>query len=579
MKKKDMIKYLFKVMSNYKKMYLMGVAFMVISSITAICMPYFIMMIMDEAVGERDLKLLIYFVVFALFVDIIQEVSTFFSDYFFTKTGRLFVKNLRIECIKHIQRQEGKDLVDQDSGETFTTLFSDIENVQQITTTELVKLVSDIIISVGMLIFLIFLQWDLLLIIIMVQLIIIFLQKIMSSTVERQSELLRDGSGELNSMVQEMLSNILNFIVTNAKKLFMPRYILSENTNSKMLLNLRMIFSVGMSINGLLGSIMTLSILGLGGYKVIIGTLTLGGLVTFNIYSQRLVSPLIRITQFNMKVANAFVSWKKINDILATTAVEQNNTIDLPQDHGDITFKNVCFSYGEKTIFDNLNLKLEAGKTHAIVGESGVGKTTLIYLLLRIWQINEGEIKINGINIKDIDIEILREFIGVVTQNTYILNDSIFNNILLGHQIENFDFENVLYSSDLYGFVDGLPNKWDTKVGQNGVKLSGGQKQKISIARTILRKSPILVFDEATSNLDNKSEDSILSSLFRNMKGKTKIIISHRLTTIIEADIIHVIKDGKVIEEGTHRDLMICNGYYHSLYNVGRREDTISLQR
>ena len=215
-----------------------------------------------------------------------------------------------------------------------------------------------------------------------------------------------------------------------------------------------------------------------------------------------------------------------------------------------------------------MSLTIFKGKIHAIVGKSGCGKTTLIHLLYRLWDVEQGKISINGKDIKRIEIEYLRKQISIVSQNIFLLDDSIYNNIVLGQAITQEELEVVLKEAELDVFIENLPNKLNTMVGENGIKLSGGEKQRISIARALIRKSPLLVFDEATSMLDNDTEDKIISILLKSFRDRTIILIAHRLSTVKNADIIYVIDNGHVGESGTHEELLHIGGLYAELYNI-----------
>ena len=317
-----------------------------------------------------------------------------------------------------------------------------------------------------------------------------------------------------------------------------------------------------------LNSLTVAAILGYGGFKVITGELSLGGLVSFNLYSQRFIGPITQLAQYNTEIVTSMISWQRIRNLL-NTPIEVIDGEENINALGNIEFKDVNFSYDDKSeVFNDLNLKFEKGKVHALVGPSGVGKTTLIHLILRLWNINSGQIDFEGHCIEDINIKDLRDQISLVSQNIFLLNDNIYNNIVLGNEnISKEHLDKILKQADIYNFINSLPDKLDTMIGENGRKVSGGEKQRISIARALLKNSSILIFDEATSMLDNETEDNIISQLLTVFKNKTIILVAHRLSTVKNADIIYVLKDGQVIEKGNHESLLNERGFYYNLCN------------
>ena len=309
-------------------------------------------------------------------------------------------------------------------------------------------------------------------------------------------------------------------------------------------------------------------LLGYGGYKVIIGSLSYGGLVTFNLYSQRFIAPILQLVQFNNDLTTCNIAWNRLNNLL-NTKIDVKNGTQTKTIQGNIKFEDVTFYYEEKKpVLHDVFMEFKKGEIYAIVGQSGAGKTTLMHLLFRLWDCISGSITVDGIDIKDFDIDCLRGQISIVSQNIFLLNDTIYNNIVLGKEITDEELQHILVQAGLHEFINTLPNKLETVVGENGIKLSGGEKQRISIARALLKKNPILIFDEATSMLDNETEEKIISILLDSFKDTTIILIAHRLSTVKNANTIYVLNNGTIMEHGNHDQLLEQKGIYYHLYNI-----------
>jgi ATP-binding cassette subfamily B multidrug efflux pump len=314
-------------------------------------------------------------------------------------------------------------------------------------------------------------------------------------------------------------------------------------------------------------------VLWVGGLDVIHSTLTLGTMVAFLVYLGLLTWPLIAFGWVINIFQRGAASMARLNKIFDTQP-EIKDTADtnhsINEIGGRISFKNVTFRFPSKEDYAlrNINLEIDKGTTLAIVGRTGTGKTTLVNLIPRLLDCTSGEILIDGIPIKQIPIEALRRSIGYVQQETFLFSDTIANNIAYGVEIANHDdIEWAAKVSQIEKDIDSFPHKYDTLVGERGITLSGGQKQRVGIARAIMRKPSILILDDALSAVDTYTEEEILSQLKQVMKERTSIIISHRISTVKDADVIIVLDDGVIAETGTHEELVLNNGIYSDLYN------------
>ena len=315
---------------------------------------------------------------------------------------------------------------------------------------------------------------------------------------------------------------------------------------------------------------------GLGATMVLQGEMSYGDLVAFLSYLGMLISPIVRLTNLAAQLTETYVSVERVAELLDERVEISSSAGALPikTGHGDVEFRNIHFAYEpEKPLFHGLSLKVAAGTSVALVGETGCGKTSLTSLLMRYWDVQEGAVLINGQDIRTVDLASVRALFGVVLQSPVIFDATLAENIAYGKpEASREDVEAAARVAEIYELAASLPDGFDTKIGADGVKLSVGEKQRLSIARAIVRDPVILVMDEATSSLDSHSEALIQKALARVLYRRTSFVVAHRLSTIVSADVIVVMHAGAIVEKGTHLELMASNGVYRELYEELRGE-------
>ncbi|MFW9966199.1 MAG: ABC transporter ATP-binding protein [Candidatus Thorarchaeota archaeon] len=310
----------------------------------------------------------------------------------------------------------------------------------------------------------------------------------------------------------------------------------------------------------------------LGGYRLILGTITLGTVVLFIQFSDRFFRPILMIANFYTSVQSAFAGAERVFTVMDSqpTIVDRENAIQLPSLKGSIRFRDVTFGYLENTsVLHNFNLEVQPGETIAIVGDTGAGKTTVVSLLNRFYEVGEGAIEIDGIDIRDVTQESLRARIGLVLQDPFLFMGTVKDNIRYGSP--DATDEEIIEATNAIGarrLIENLEKGFETEVGERGSRLSEGERQLVSFARALLANPKVLVLDEATSSIDIYTEHAIQQGMKTLLQGRTSIVIAHRLSTIVNADRIVVIEDGKIVETGTHRELMLKKGKYYSLYEL-----------
>jgi len=322
--------------------------------------------------------------------------------------------------------------------------------------------------------------------------------------------------------------------------------------------------------------LMTVAVVSFGAVDIIKGSLDLADLLVFLLYIGILIEPVQRLGNFTRLYHEGITGFERFMEILEVEPdiKDSPNAIELTQTQGNIEFKNVSFKYkeGQTHVLKNISLNIKVGEYIALVGASGVGKTTLCSLIPRFYEVSKGEILIDGKNINDLSLRSLRKNIGIVQQDVYLFSGTAADNIRYGKL--NASQEEIIAAAkkaNAHNFIMTLPNGYATDVGQRGVKLSGGQKQRLSVARVFLKDPPIIIFDEATSSLDNESEKAVKDSLEKLTLNRTTLVIAHRLSTVRNAQRIIVLTDNGIDEQGTHEELIAMNGVYANLYNMQLR--------
>ncbi|GGP97371.1 ABCB family ABC transporter ATP-binding protein/permease [Shewanella ulleungensis] len=336
-----------------------------------------------------------------------------------------------------------------------------------------------------------------------------------------------------------------------------------------------------LALNGgqaLIIAIAMTAMMALAAHQVAIDVMTIGDFVLINAFMMQLFIPLNFLGFVYREIRGALANIERMFDIMANVpqVEDQDTASPLSPSIGAIKFNNVSFQYDQRSILKQVSFDVPAGKKIAVVGDSGAGKSTIIKLLFRFYDVKSGAITIDGVDIRDLTQLALRKSIAIVPQDTVLFNDSIYENIRYGRpDATEEDIKQATQLAHLSDFIESLPDKGNTKVGERGLKLSGGEKQRVAIARAVLKGAPILVFDEATSSLDSRSEQAILNALRDAAKGHTSLVVAHRLSTIIDADQIVVLSKGCIVEHGTHSSLLAQQGLYSRLWHIQHEQNNL----
>ncbi|TAN67705.1 ABC transporter ATP-binding protein [Paraclostridium sordellii 8483] len=552
---------------------------MIITSILDLFIPQITQQILDDAISNKKINLLITLVLLYAVISILSALFSVILEYIYSKMKKKVSIKLKIKLLKHLSKLSGDYYTNIKTGNILSIVENDIFIVENFGAEILFSLIVNVITACIALFLLVRMEFDLLLIVITLQIFLVLSQSKFTKIISSKTGEVRKENGDISNIVQEYVSNIMNVVISKSSFNFFKKYIKQEKKLITKWIKLDMIISSNISISRVLSSLITVCIYGYGGLKIIKSNMSIGELIAFQQYTGMLIGPCINIIRSNTRIQQSLVSINRIFSILDEPITIQNDnkgTRIKENFDGDIVFDEVTFSYDEDKTLDSIDIKFEKGKMTALVGSSGCGKSTIVNLLFRLWDIDKGKILIDSVDIKDYNLKSLRKNISIVTQDLLLFDDSILNNLTLGNKnISKKYVEDICNRVDIYNFINELPNGFDTIIGEKGVKLSGGQKQRVAIARALISKSSIIIFDEATSALDNISQKIITENISDLLQNKTVIVIAHRLSTIKNADKIYVIDKGRVIESGNHDELISNQNTYYSLLNEQR--DSLAL--
>jgi subfamily B ATP-binding cassette protein MsbA len=542
-------------------------------------LPLLIKYVVDDIIGgkgtadEKTKTLLtIMGVMFVLFV-VIRPPVEYYRQYFAQWTGSKILYDIRDQLFTHLQKLSLRYYANTRAGEIISRVINDVEQTKNFVITGLMNVWLDVVtifIAIG-----IMLTMDIKLTLVSIILfpfyglsVKYFYGKLRKLTRVR-SQALAEVQGHLHERVQGM-----PVIRSFATEEFEQKQFAKENSN---FLNKALDHTSWnartFAIVNTLTDIAPLVVISFAGYQVIHGQLTIGTMVAFIAYIEQLYNPLRRLINASTTLTQAFASMDRVFEFIDVPyEVVDKPDAKLASDiRGEVNFQNISFRYqeDEALILENLSLQVKRGETVALVGMSGGGKSTLVSLLPRFYDVTEGSILLDNIDIRDYQAQSLREQIGMVLQDTFLFSNTVRENILIGKpDATEEEIINAAKAANAHDFILKLPHGYDTRVGERGVKLSGGQKQRVSIARVFLKNPPILILDEATSALDLESEHLIQEALENLAKDRTTFIVAHRLSTITHANKIVLIEDGKVVEQGTHQELMEKKSHYYKLFQI-----------
>lgn len=568
----------------YKWKIIVTIVIGIVKFIIPLLIPLIMKYVIDDIIGHEtwgtDEKLTNLFWImggaFVIFL-VLRPPIEYYRQYLAQWVGNKILYDIRDKLFDHLQKLSLKYYSTTKTGEIISRVINDVEQTKNFVITGLMNIWLDLItifIAIG-----IMLSMDVGLTIVSIILfplfgfsIKYFYGKLRRLTRER-SQALAEVQGHLHERVQGVPVTRSFALEEYEQKEF-------DKENSKFLnkaLEHTTWNAKTFAVTNTITDLAPLLVITYSGYQVIVGNLTLGTMVAFFAYLERVYSPLRRLINSSTVLIQSIASIDRVFEFMNEKydIVDKPNAIQAGRVHGDIDFDQVSFQYDDdSTVLKNINLKVHQGETIALVGMSGGGKSTLISLIPRFYDVTGGSIKVDGVDIRDYEARTLRNNIGMVLQDNILFGDTVARNIRMGNpHATDEEVVEAAKAANAHDFIMELPQGYDTLVGERGVKLSGGQKQRIAIARVFLKNPPILIFDEATSALDLESEHTIQEAMEKLASDRTTFIVAHRLATITHADRIVVIENGEITEVGSHSELMESKGSYYDLYQVQHFDD------
>ena len=523
-----------------------------------------------KASGSDDV--LIFMVSIIIITFLLKNIFNYLSMFFITFLRNGVVKNIRNDIYEQMIKLSLSFYSEKKRGDIVARISSDVQELDNSFLSIFELIVKDPLMVLFTLISMFLISPKLSLFVIIFIPICGFVISVVGKSLRRKSLKVQKEQGQFISLVDETLSGMKILKIFNAEKKFFKKF--TDSTSrfykfSNSVLNRKNLAS---PLSEFLGISSIAGVLWFGGIMVLKeNSLDASAFIVYLGLAYNILTPAKSLSRATYKVKKASAAAERIFHIIdnETMVVEDKNAQNIESFSSGIEMNNITFSYEDETIVDGLNLKIPKGKSFALVGQSGSGKSTLANLICRFYDVNSGSINVDGINIKNLKKDALRNLIGLVTQDSILFNDSIKNNLLIAKpEATNEEIIDCLKVANAWEFVSKMPEQIDSNIGDSGNKLSGGQKQRLSIARAVLKNPPILVLDEATSALDSESEKLVQNALENLMKNKTSLVIAHRLSTIQNADKIIVLEKGKIIESGVHKELMKNDGIYSNLVKM-----------
>lgn len=565
-----MIKEFVQYYRPYKKLFILDMICAFSASMCNLLYPIMTRNIMDDIIPNKKIDLLFIFAAILIVIFVAKAGFNYFMQYWGHVVGVRMQADMRSVVFRHLQKLPNKYFDENKSGVTMSRIVNDLMDITELAHHGPEDLFISLVTILGSFIILMGIDIPLTLIIFAVLPFAVWFVARKKDKMGNAFMKSRVKVGEVNATLENSIAGmkVTKSFCTEDEELekFDKINNIFKDAREESYKAMAEYFS---GMNFFMDLLEWIAMI-LGGYYTYVGRITIGDFAAYILYVKMFIEPMKKLVNFTEQYQNGMTGFKRFKEIMDEEIQEEaKNPKELKNVKGNIEIENASFTYeDENEVISDLSLSIEAGKTIALVGPSGGGKTTLCSLIPRFYELDSGDIKIDGNSIKDVSLRSLRKNIGVVQQDVFLFTGTIRDNIICGKpEATEEEMIEAAKKARIHDFVMTLPEKYDTYIGERGVKLSGGQKQRISISRIFLKNPPIIILDEATSALDNVTEREIQASLEELSKDRTNIVVAHRLSTIKNADEIIVITNGKISERGTHDELIKAGGIYATLHS------------
>ena len=564
-----MLKEFIKYYKPYKKLFILDLLAAFLFALCDLIYPMITRNIMDEVIPNKDLRMLTIFAIVLILIFILKAGLNYFMQYWGHVVGVRMQGDMRNYVFTHLQKLPNSYFDNNKTGVTMSRIVNDLMEVSELAHHGPEDLFISIVMLAGSFFILLGINIPLTLMIFSILPFVIWFSISQRKKMNKAFMETRVKTGDVNATLENSIAGMKVTKSFGIEKEELNKFRKSNNIFKKAREDAYKVMAEYFSGMNLFMDILELIALVVGGYFTYLGKISIGDFAAYILYVKMFIQPIKKLINFTEQYQSGMTGFERFLEIInQDTEKEVKNPIQLNNVKGNIDIENVSFTYEDNTkVLDNLSLSIEAGKTVALVGPSGGGKTTLCNLIPRFYDFEHGDIKIDGKSVKDISLKSLRKNIGIVQQDVFFFTGTIKDNILCGNpDASEEEMIEAAKKARIHDFIQTLPDGYNTYIGERGVKLSGGQKQRISISRIFLKNPPIIILDEATSALDNVTEREIQASLEELSKDRTNLVVAHRLSTIKNADEIIVINDKGIAERGTHIELINKNGVYSRLH-------------